>query len=91
MLLGPVDLLLLREEIILKISSSVIWHNMMDSWILGSKKSEKDFLENFILDCTFWAIVEKKSLRTLAIERRSAIKFPSWMIDVGELYYFYFS
>ena len=84
MLLGPVDLLLLREEIILEISSSVIWLNMMDSWILGGKKSEKDFLENFILDCTFWATVEKKSLKTLAIERGSAIKFSSWMIDVGE-------
>ena len=56
----------------------------MDSWILGGKKSEKDFLENSTLDCTFWATVEKKSLKTLIIERGSAIKFPSWMIHVGE-------
>ena len=72
MLLGPVDLLLLREEIILEIWSSVIWLNMMDSWILGGKKSEKESLENFILDCNFWATVEKKSLKTLTIERGSA-------------------
>ena len=72
-----VDLLLLREEIILEISFSVIRLNMMDSQILDGKKSEKDLLENFILDCTFWATVEKKSLKTLAIERGSATKFPS--------------
>ena len=89
MLLEPVDLLLLREEIILEISSSVIWLNMMDSWILGGKKSEKDFLENFILDCAFWVTVEKKSLKTFAIERGSAINFPSWMIY--DRYYYYFS
>ena len=66
MLLGPADLLLLREEIILEISSSVIWLNMMYSWILGGNKSEKDFPENFILHSTFWATVGKKSLKTLA-------------------------
>ena len=84
MLLGPVDLLLLREEIILEISSLVIWLKMMDSWILGGKKSEKKLLENLTLDCTFWATVEKKSLKTLAIDRGSAIKFRSWIIDVDE-------
>ena len=84
MLSRPIDLLLLREEIILKISSSVIWLNMMDSWTLRGKKSEKDSLENYILDCIFWITVEKKSLKTLAIERGSAIKFPLWMIDIGE-------
>ena len=49
----------------------------MDWWILGGKKSEKDFLENFILDCIFRAAVEKKSFKTLAIEKGSAVKFPS--------------
>ena len=53
MLLGSVDL---------------TWLNMIDSWILGGKKSEKDLLENFILECNFWATVKKKSLKTLAIE-----------------------
>ena len=53
MLFGPVDLLLLREEIILEISSSVSGLKMMDSWILGGKQSEKDLPENFTLDCTF--------------------------------------
>ena len=75
MLFGPVDLLLLREEIILEISSSIIWPKMMDSWMLKDKKS--NLLENFILDCTLWATVEKKSLKALAIERGSTIKFPS--------------
>ena len=56
----------------------------MNSWILGGKKSEKKLLENLILDCTFWATVEKKSLKTLVIDRGSAIKFRSWIIDVGE-------
>ena len=84
MLSRPVDLLLLREEIILQTSSSVIWLNMIDSWILGGKKSEKDSLENYILDCIFWATVEKKSLKTLAIERGSVMKFPLSMIDVSE-------
>ena len=56
----------------------------MDSLILDGKKSEKDLLGNFIMDCTLWATVEKKSLKTLAIGRGSVIKFPSWMIDVGE-------
>ena len=50
---------------------------------MGGKISEKDLLENVILDYSFWVTVEKKSLKTLAIERGSAIKFPSWMIDVG--------
>ena len=59
-LFGPVDLMLLREEIILQISSSVIWLIMMDSWTLDSQKTEKKKKsENLILDCTFWATVEK--------------------------------
>ena len=37
-LFGRADLPLLREEMILEISSSVIWVKMMDSWILGGKK-----------------------------------------------------
>ena len=41
MLFGPVDLLLLREEIIFEVSSSAIWLKMMESWILGGKKSGK--------------------------------------------------
>ena len=45
MLFGPVDLLLLREEIILEISSSVIWPKMMDSWMLKGKKSNLNFTE----------------------------------------------
>ena len=53
MLFGPVDLLLLKEEIILEISSSVLGLKMMDSWILGGKKSEKELLEDFIFDCTY--------------------------------------
>ena len=53
-------------------------------WISGGKKSEKALLENFILDCTFWATVEKKFLKTLGIESGSVIKFSSWMIDVSE-------
>ena len=63
----------------------------MDSWILNGEKSEKDFLESFILDCTFWATVKKESLKAFAIERGSAMKFPSWMIGVVNRYYFYFS
>ena len=59
-------------------------------WILGGKKSEKALLENFILDCTFWATVEKKFLKTLGIERGSVIKFSSWMIDVSESLLFSF-
>ena len=42
--------------------------------MLGGKKSEKDLLENFILGCTFCATIEKKTLKTLVIERGSAIK-----------------
>ena len=76
MILGPVDLLLLRQEIILEISSSVIWLNMMGSWILGGKKTEKDLLEKLYFGL-HWATVEKKSLKTLAIARGSIIKFPS--------------
>ena len=60
------------------------WCKVMDSWILSGKNSEKDLLENFILNCTFWETVEEKSLKTLAIERECAIKFPLWMIHVGE-------
>ena len=56
----------------------------MDSWILGGKKLEKNLPENFSLDWTFWTTVEKKPLKTLAIEIGSAIKFHSWMIDFGE-------
>ena len=56
----------------------------MDSWILGGKKSEKDLLKNFIFDCTFSATVEKKSLKALAVESGSAIKFPSSMINVDK-------
>ena len=58
---------------------------MMDSWILGGKKCEKYFLENFILNCTLCVTVKRKSLKILTIERRSAIKFPSRMVDVGKL------
>ena len=50
---------------------------------MGGKKSEKYFPENFSLDDTFWVTVEKRSLKTLTIKRGSAIKVPSWVIDVG--------
>ena len=47
-----------EDEIILGISSSLNWLKMMDSWKLGGTKSEKDLLENFTLDCTYWTTVE---------------------------------
>ena len=53
--------------------------------VLGGRKSEKDLLENFSLDCTFWETIGKKPIKTFTVERGSAINFPLWKTDVAEL------
>ena len=87
MLLGPVDLLLLREEIILGISSSVIWLNMIDSWILGGKKTEKDLLEKPYFGLHFLSNCWEKVVKDIGNRKRicnkiSFINDRSWWMVI---------
>ena len=75
-LLGPVDLLLFREEII----ASVLALNVEVEWIIVLRRK---ILENLIFDWIAGATKWKKSLNIFAVVVDSVMHFPLLRIDQG--------
>ena len=90
MLLGPQDSLVLRDDIILKISSLFVEVIMKESLIYDDKKFLNDLFENLIFEWTISATEVKKLLKVLAIETGSLMYFSSLVINEGESLFFSF-
>ena len=74
-LLGPQDLLILRDDIILQISSLFVAVIVKDSLLFF----DKDLFENLIFDWTVSAIDVKKLLKVFAIAIGSLMYFSSFL------------
>ena len=81
-LLGPQDLLILRDDIILKISS-LFAAVVKKSHCFLLMKNLNGLCENFIFDWTVSAIDMKNSLKVFAIAIGSLIHFSSFLIMDG--------
>ena len=78
-LLGPQDLLMLRDDITLQISSLFVVVIMKESLFFVDKKLPKDLFENLIFDWTVSAIDEKSYWKYF----RSLMYFSSFLIMNG--------
>ena len=82
-LLGLQDLLLLRNFIILEISSLFVEVIKKESFISDDKNFLNDLFENLIFECTISATEVKKLLKALEIETGSLMYFSSLVINEG--------
>ena len=74
-LLGPQDVLILRDNIISQSSSLFVLFIMKESLFFVDKKLLKDLFENLIFDWTFSATDTKNLLKVFAIAIGSLIYF----------------
>ena len=82
-LLGPQALLILRDDIILQISSLFVAVIMKELLFFDDKKLLKDLFENLIFDWKVSAIDVKKLLKVYAIVIGSLIYFSSFLFIDG--------
>ena len=78
-LLGPQDLLILRDDIILQISPLFVAVITKKSLFFVDKKLLNDLFENLIFDWTVSAIDVKKLLKVFAIAIGSLMYFSSFL------------
>ena len=88
-LLGPQDLLILRDDIILQISSLLVEVILKESLISDDKKFLNDLFENLIFEWTISATEVKKLLKVLAIETGSLMYFLFLVINEGVSLFFF--
>ena len=88
-LLGPQDLLMLRDDITLQISSLFVAVIMKESLFFVDKKLLKDLFENLIFDCSVSATDVKRLLKVFAIAIGSLMYCSSFLIMDGVIVFMF--
>ena len=87
--MGPQDLLMLREDITLQISSLFVAVIMKESLFFVDKKLLKDLFENLIFDCSVSATDVKRLLKVFAIAIGSLMYCSSFLIMDGVIVFMF--